>query len=429
MKIFQRVLHGLVVTAFGAGLYALVRITSFLVFLRHFYQTMQVGPDAVQEVLGWAKYFTWGYWIFAIILLGLGVYAVVKKLNWRILLSGLLIVSGGILYLRWDGEAPLQDRLAPRTTTADAGFRVALWLVKDSEFSRLGEKGILPVSAAELRLPAERKDWPEHVRKHREEIMLAWEQDVLVREWTDAINATPPVGVWPQEGSDPMLSFQPIRASVCVRAARAYALALDGQRDEAACSLLPMISAWYHIQQTGPNPVNEMIANVALKQAYSVLEEILKLGSLSAETRTSLGAVLRQAPEVRLVFRNLFLGEYYSMARAVDTGLEGGLQEMLKQDKQNGNWMDLIGPNLIGSANQTKRQLMKHLEQSSQLASTRQLEQLSEIGKAQSSFWQIKNPAGISLLDMAKVNYAKVADNIWKVEDQRVALLQQLEKP
>jgi hypothetical protein len=428
MKIFQRVLHVVVVVSLMVGLYAIIHITSLLVFLRYFYQAMQAGPDKIQDYLVWAKYFSWGYWMIAALLLGLGVYAVAKKLCWKILLPGLLLVSSGLFYLRWEGEPPQQADLGLRVTEADERYRIVMWMAKDSPYSRVSELCISSTAATYLRLPAETKDWSAYIEKYRDEILQAWEKDLLGREWVDAINAHPPAGVWPlRTFSDPLLQFLPIRASSSVRTARAYALALDGHRDEAFSLLVPLISVWQHLQRTGPGLVNGMIANVVLKNCYITSEEILKLGDISNETKTVLAETLNSAPTMRQVVRNGILGEYESMAGAVDAAQTMYSQQNLTQNQK----LSLVSwymPHLVSSPNLTKREIMHSLQRPCELAVARQLERLKAFEKAKPS-WSLKNPAGMALLNMGTPSLAKVVEHWWQVEDLRLELLKQLEKP
>jgi hypothetical protein len=428
MKIFQRVLHAAAVVAFGAGLYALILIISLLVYLRYVYQAMFVGLEKAQELSVWVLYLAWGKWVLAAILLGLGIYAVVKKLSLKILLPGLLSVIGGLLYLRWDGEAPGQPDLGPRVTEADEGYRIVMWMSEASPYSRLGEGGVLADSMMKvLGLPSETKDWAGHIQIYRDEIMLAWGQDKLGREWIDAINARPPAGVWPQDFNAPTVKFSPIRLSTYARTGRAYALALDGRRDEALNSLVPMILAWQQVQRTGPCLLNGMIAEVVLKQNYLVVGEVLKLGNISATTRQNLTEVLQRAPAMQQVFQNAFLGDYANLAGAIEVGLQMAYQgQQQKQAEQ--NWMHWLVPNVIASANQTKRELMRSLQRVCELAVTRDTKRLKEIAEAKASVWSLKNPAGTIMVNMATPAYVKVVGQMWIIEDLRLALLAQLEK-
>jgi hypothetical protein len=429
MKIFQRILHAVAVMALVAVLSLLASILLLTFLIQH-------GPSASPK---WFNVLFLGPWILLLVLIGLGVLAIVKKLSWKILLPGLLVVIGVLLYLRWDREEPKLADLGPRVTASDEGYRVVMWMAKDSPFSRLSQAGLLPTNAADLRLPTESKDWPEHIRRHRDEIMRAWDQDVLGREWIDAINAHPPAGVWPQGSNDPLIQFRPIRASTCVRAARAYALAMDGNRDEAIRSLIPMISAWQHVQQTGPCLLNAMIACVVLKQGYSVAGEILKLGDVSIETKAMLAETLSRAPAIQQTFRNAILGEQDFikgvLMRVEDTATlpegENVLEPAFESRPSGGvpsRFMTRCRVEFLFNRNWTEREHVDRLQRVCAYAEARQLEQLRKIEKAKPAQWVFKNPVGTTLLNMATPAFAKVAENFWKVEDQRQELLKQLSK-
>lgn len=427
MKIFLRVLHGLAVVATGVGLYALIMIVAMLVCLRLTLESTMANLDEGNMNVGWMLYLANGSWFLMAGLLGLGVFAIIRRASWKIILPVSAATLAGLLYLRWDGDEPPRPDLGPRVTEADRGYQIVMWMSQDSPHSRLAEGGVLDDAEIKtLRLPPETGEWPAHLRAHRGEIMRAWEQDRLGREWIDAINGCPPAGVWTQGMKSPMIKFAPVRLSMFVRTARAYGLALDGKRDEAIESLLPMISAWHHFQRMGPALMNQMIAQVMLKQCYRVAGEVLRMGEVGREIKMKFAIVLRQAP-VEAVFRNALLGEYDWLADSVDKGLAAAGQKQQAQVEQ--HWTHWIAPNVVSSANQTKRELLRTLERPCELAVRRDMTGLEKLGKKPMPKWYLKNPVGMMLVNMATLAYTKVVAQIWEIDDLRLDLLKQLEKP
>lgn len=434
MKIFQRVLHAVAVMGVVVGL-------SLLGFIVPVVVTAHLDLDQLSgSQMRWLERLAVAPWYLLWILIGFGVLAIWKKLSTKMLLLGWLVVGGLLLYLRWDQEQPKLVDLGPRVTNADEGYRVLMWMAKDSPYSRLEESGILPNNAADLRLPSAPKDWAAHVRTHRAEILRAWDQDVIGRAWVTAINARPPQGVWPQSLEDPMLSFQAVRASVSVRAVHAHLLALDGHRDEAIQSLVPLISAWQQFQRTGPCLVNQMIACVSLKMSYSVAGEVLSLGGVSVESKKSLLSTLNDSPQIGVVFRNAFLGEQ-AFIRGVCDNVQSAQQTLLETDSLKSvleagtqpnvfsGWMVRCRFPFVFNRHQTEEEHMIHFQLVCELAIAAKMEQLRALETQKSEVWLVKNPVGRCMLDSGSVAYSKIVENIWKAEELRIGLLKQLEKP
>ena len=434
MKTIERVVHGVVVVLVALGLHLLLMFVLLfrLIFRSNSYVTEI--PDI------WDSLLAWSFQLVLALFLGLAALAIIKRLSWKIILPLILVEAGAFTYLLWDDPAkPGPPDLGPRLSSSDESYHVVMWMSRDSPYSRLKEPGVLHGEAIDLRLPADRSAWPEHVRKHRQEIMAAWDQDALGREWVDAINAHPPKGIWPQSLSDPLIAFQPIWASTSVRTARAYVLALDGQRDEAIQSLIPFLSCWQHLERSGECLVNEGIARVVLKQSYGVIGETLKLGPISNETRAALRRTLDQAPPMRQILRNAILGEQDVSREAFDNIQRTGGQPdrddayplVLRTDafpKAGGRLMAHICLKLNLNRNRTEREYVGYLQHAYELAAAKKVDLLIQI-EAPSRSWTAKNLIGSTLIDMAKPALGYAVKSSWQAEDQRLALLAQLAKP
>ena len=434
MKPYERAAHGIVVVLVALGLHLLLIPYLQVRLIIHFESHSNDIPDY------WGSILAWGFWAGLGLILSFATLAIVTRLSWKIVLPLVLVEIGAFTYLLWDApERPAPADLGPRISAADESYHVIMWMSKDSPFSRLKEPRVLPGDVIDLRLPANRSAWPEHVRKHRQEIMAAWDQDALGREWVDAINAHPPQGIWPQRSGDPRIDSQSIRLSSFVRWARAYVLAVEGQRDEAIQSLIPLLSCWQHLQCSGECLVTEMIADAVMKQSYGVIEEILKLGPVTNETMTTLRTALEQAPPVRQVFRNAYLGGQDFYAGVFDK-IEGIVEQPSGGDSNwfifptgasarlGGRMMARLCYKLYFNRNQTQRDYFGNLQRVYELAAAREIDRLKETEKPGLS-WAVKNAVGASLTELDTSAHAKAVTYFWQVEDQRRALLAQLEKP
>jgi hypothetical protein len=82
---------------------------------------------------------------------------------------------------------------------------------------------------------------------------------------------------------------------------------------------------------------------------------------------------------------------------------------------------------LYFNRNRFEREYVEYLRHATELAAARQIDRLKEIENPDRS-WTIKNLIGIFFEDMAKPAFAKVVTVFWQAEDQRLALLAQLQK-
>ncbi len=323
MKIFLRVLHGLAVVGVVAGL-SLFGFLAPVIVASHKAESLTNSTNEL-KLLGV------GAWVLTGVLVALGVIAIWKKLRWKVLFLGLALTGGLSFYFWWDVLQPQQADLGRRVSDDDEGYKIVMWLAIDSPYSRLKDAGAPSVNAAQIHLPGNAEERPVFIRSHRNEIDQAWAEDTVGRAWIEAIIVHPPAGVWLQTLNGPTLSFQALRTTSQVRLAKAYILALDGQSEEAMQLLIPMITAWQHLQRTGPCLINQMISGAVLKLTYNTAAEILELGFVPEGTKRKLEKTLQDAPTMQLIFRNAYLGGQEYIRGSCDD-LETSIRTLMETD-------------------------------------------------------------------------------------------------
>jgi hypothetical protein len=419
MKILRRILHVLAVAAVAYGALVLIRIVAVLLLLKHGFTLVESDAGRAQKFLqSLQTYAPWVNYTLIAFLVATSGLAVFRRLSWKYLVPLLGIFWGVIGYFKWEPAPPSDPDLGPRADTTDEGYRVMMWMSKDSPFSRLPSEVEPNAEVAKiLKLPEDKATWPDFVREKRQLIEQAWNGEAFFREWTSAVNARPPVGVWPQGFEQPMLAFQPIRRSLFVWTARAYLLATDGKCDEAVSTLLPMLSAMYIVERTGQNPVHEQIANVVEDRCYLVLSEILKCGSPTKEAQMALNELLNRAPSIQRKFTNAFYGEYESLSEIADSA---------KTASDASFSIGTTTPKISYSVPMTKRLYLERCARNYEYAMRKDYVGLQALYDASIPWWCLRNPVGLYLEKTSRGIYRKFAENLWQTEGNRLDLLKQL---
>jgi hypothetical protein len=218
----------------------------------------------------------------------------------------------------------------------------------------------------------------------------------------------------------------------------AQLLLANGKSDEAAQLLIPVLRAYYHVHQAGTNLVTQMIAVVCLKGTYNQLDSILEKNKVSQATKAEIASILREAPPVAVGIGNAFTGERYFFRTEMDR-LRTDVTEVLKSLKQTGQsdtslqaipFVDYrLVLSFLFNPNRAEKEYDDFLTETCLLGQNRRLDSSDIAEKAfeeKLSLRRLKNPVGRSLSSMAAPAFDKVLENFWKVEDQRVTLLQRL---
>ncbi len=380
---------------------------------------------------GGAGFPSWPVVAVWLVLAALGGLAVWRRLRWSVVLGALAINGAALVYLRWDvvTPCPLPD-LGPLRDEADPRWDTVAWMMDKHPKSRTSEARLKSDVALALRLPAERAAWAEHVGAHRQEIGDAWRTDTLGREWIDELCRRPPQGVHLYRQEDPVLSFQPVRASLHVRMAYAYLRATEGERDEAIRLVLSELIAWQNLQRCEAMLVHQMIAVVVFKEAMKTIEGILDLGAVERATLQEIQRVLDEACPLGEVFRLGFLGDYgysRSFSGALDRNLTKEESRILLETVGLDTPVLVFQSRLFGYSWLVQKSRWQHeylaaMSRVVSLAAARELETLKRESEEAEQRWAIKNALGVRFMGMAMPAFAKVAENIWVMEDLRVAL-------
>ncbi|MFT3869187.1 MAG: hypothetical protein QM715_12080 [Nibricoccus sp.] len=432
MKIFQRVLHGLAVVALALGAILTVVVVIASVYVTGF---LAVGVGKPAEEVGISAnlpFLTVVAGGVALAVLVLAICAIYWYVRWKwISLFGVLVV-GSLGFLAFDSTPVPQADLGSRVGADDRGYQKIMWMSEASPFSRLSEAGVLDSNElTSLLLPAKGDDWPEFVRSNRELIIRAWNEDKLGREWIAAINATPPGGVWPQGLNAPFIAFKPTRAICNLRLAYACVLSVDGRSEEAVGVLVPVILAMHHLQRTGGNLVHEMIPALILKHCYACAGQIMKVESISFGSRALLGNALRAGLPIEQVIRNAYMGEQDFFRGCMDSidgkyaerlGLKGDHVGLFDQILFRTRWV-------LINRNRTERLYVDALREVVAFVQARDLDGLKNWVPELMHSKGVRNPVGRLLIAMVFPAVQKIAGQLWAIEDLRLELLKQLDKP
>jgi hypothetical protein len=232
-----------------------------------------------------------------------------RRVSYRYVLPLLVAILAGLGYFTHDDpQRPPAPELGALIVENDPGYRVYRWMLKDDPHSRIAE--IHPDLKSLPRFPAKPEEWAAFLVQNRRQFESAWDKDTLGRTWVETI-ADMKTGAYLGSGksNSPILAFTPLRFSVQTRWAKAGLLSVDGNQDEAALTLLPLLSASHQIQRSTPTLVQQMVAIVFIKGTQERLRLIIETGKTSQQIRTRILESLESAPPISLVFKNMFVGE------------------------------------------------------------------------------------------------------------------------
>lgn len=351
------------------------------------------------------------------------VWGIWKKVPYALLLPSLVVSGGLVTYLAYDDPVRLPPPDLGQIVPADSkSYEAYRWFLREDPHSRVPSWRDVP----ELpRFPEDRAKWPSFFTKNREVFVKAWADDTVGRGWIEAMAASAPEGIYPLPArtDQPLLSFASFRYTAAVHWGYAEVLMLDGKEDEAAALLLTLLRANYHLQRGGFFLVTEMVALVGVKGTYDQLGRLIKSGRLSPQSRAAIAAALIDAPPLQLVFHHVFVGEEFMVHISIKTVVDSMVTA------REGKILDTgLLSRLMFNPHRTERELVEFLHEARRLAERRQLESGKELGvefAQRIDHWRIKNPAGQLLMQMMLPAFNTGV--FWKGEDQRLALLHQLE--
>ncbi len=377
----------------------------------------------------------WITFALPVILILLGAWGIWKKAPYALLLPALVLSGGVIFYLvRDDPVRPPPPNLGMITPPDSASYGAYRWYLKKDPHSRINEfkgKPELP------HFPADHAKWAEFAAQHRQVFTQAVANDTLGRDWIEAMARAEPEGIYPppvEASGAGILAYAPVRYITDARAGYAQVLMLDQRDDEAAALLVPVLRASYHFERGGALLVTAAVAVAIQRRTYNQLELLVASGKLSPASRASIAGVLKEAPPLSLVFDHAYLGEEAFARTGMDVlkGDYGAMVRTLVPEEK-----AMIPSNhflwrLFFNPNRSEREYAEFLHEFARNASEREMianqKRISAFVE-EASDWRIKDPVGQLLFRVSLPAFTKLNEAFWKTEDQRVALLQQLEKP
>lgn len=192
-----------------------------------------------------------------------------------------------ILYFGHD-ESPTDRFALPEPTSREVeGYDLLLWLSKEgTPQSRVSELSPLAQDDLFVSFPSDDTQLQAHVKQHAASIRAAWEADTLGREWIERIAEVGAIAERSLTFETPIVDFRPVRKVVNLRLAYALLLAEEGDFAGAYDTLAPAI----HFAQELSSArilVHAMIGTVVTKQAYRVLRIITPRLSISQRQTTA----------------------------------------------------------------------------------------------------------------------------------------------
>jgi hypothetical protein len=353
-----------------------------------------------------------------------------RRVSYRWMLPAMIVILVGLGYFAYDDPGrPAAPVLGPLIAGDDPGYLTYRWMLKDVPDSRIDQ---LHSDLKSLpRFPAKPEEWAVFLAQNRPQIESAWDNDTLGRTWIETV-AEMKTGAYFSSGKSdsPLLAFSPLRFSVQTRWAKAGLLSLDGNHDEGALTLLPILGASHQLQRSAATLVEQMVAVVFIKGTQERLRLIVETGKLSPETRTRALETLESAPPLSLVFKNMFVGEQL-YARGTFEKVGAAMDEnvtMLARESKLGATPGWLHP-LIFNPHRTEREYGEILNACQTTATRRATTKAPKTDRGideEMSAWSLKNPVGRALHSLALPAFSKVIENTWIAEDQRMALIRKL---
>lgn len=355
-----------------------------------------------------------------------------RRVRYLILIPSLVLCWGALGYLGYDlPKRPSLPDVGPVASSEADSFKLFCWMTADSPLSRIKELSEQNIGDdAFITQPPDR--WRTWLMSHRDRVLGDWTKDAVGREWIDSMARTPCNGVVLLGIDGPLFRFQPFRAVVNHQLAYAALLAVEGHGDEAARALANLLRAGHSFQRAGAGMVMTLIASACISRSYEVSNFVLDTAAIGPDARRDLIAALSDVPPINSTIQNCFVGEFPPDRESLERGANDGKSQMVSNSTTTlGGRFAAFGFGQMCNLNLTEQELMDFLQQSARYAQQRQFQAMREykvqFQSRQKAWYRIKNPVGRTLLAMAlDLDLAKVAEKLWKVEDERLALLKRL---
>jgi hypothetical protein len=353
--------------------------------------------------------------------------------SWRRIAIGYVAVAAVLAYMAYDDPAvrrPLAlDEFSPAFPGAEESFRVLMRYGMQQPLGRdfREPKFNDPYPDWGNREPG---PWRQTITSHRAEIEAHWLGLAPERAWWAELNGFDRIGdLTPAKVDAELLSFRVLRAMSQHGLAIASLQAVDGRGDEAVATLLPILQVGRKLQPSARILVRAMMGVVMERISLQAASFILETTPVSAAARARLALALAAGPgDAKAGARRLMTIQYaFSTAR-----LEGEAHGRFMNpfgDGEKHAWLRLA-LNMVNPFIYNRRatiNLAGDLSADLQdIAGSRQVEKLGprmERFAKEDARPRFKNLLGMLFLEETNPAYSKVAENYWRAEDERAALL------
>jgi hypothetical protein len=334
--------------------------------------------------------------------------------------SSVAVWTSIFLYLGHD-ESPTDGFALPEPSSREVeAYDLLLWLSKEgTPQSRVSE--LNPVAQDDLfaSLPSDDTELQAHVRQHAVSIRAAWEADTLGREWIERMARAGAIAEPSSAPEAPIVDFRPTRKVINLRLAYALLLAEEGDTEGAYNTLAPTVR-FAHQLSAARILVHAMIGTVVTKQTYRVMR--ITMPQLSTRQRHMAAALLDEVQPVHARIYSVFAGDI-AFARAcllnVDWSKDTGIQSIIVKRLQ--VWRLFFHPERTLNKQRALYELM--------LPSVldKDFEKADSYARAfVTGPFPRRNLLGTLTQRMMLPALDKMFREIWRVEDQRSALVMDL---
>lgn len=370
----------------------------------------------------------------------LGVAACKRWVTWLFLLIGWAVVLPVLGWLAWDEPAirqplPLEE-FAPAFPGAEESYAVLMRYGKRDPgeeakaFAQMKMQAVWGGKETSAREPAR---WLEWVAENRVAIEADWATLAPQRRWLEELAAFERIGDLTPSALDADIPTFQVWRMLSQRACGIATLqAIDGRREEAIATLLPMLAAARKLQVSSRTLVRSMIAVVVERMCLETAGVILDQGPVSSATRARLAAALGHENAAALA-RRLVLMEYVHFAPVfVHLRMGDALLMGLNETKfRRALRVPLnVVSGLVINPNATTNLYGQQVFELAALAEARELGKFSvrsrDFGEGLLGRSGMKNLGGRLILNMAVPAYDKVLESHWKTADLRLALRERL---
>lgn len=354
--------------------------------------------------------------------------------SWRWIGGGWLVLAPVLAYLAADDSVlrrPLtMEEIAPAFPGAEPSHAVLMRYGNKQPAARSFKTPdkIYPNVPAESMDPGKPVEYTAWLLAHRRDLEAAWADFAPVRAWWHELNSFERIGdLTPPTLDAEIMSFGPPRLMTHLGCAIASLQAIDGRRDEAIETLLPVLQVARKLQPSARTLVRAMIAIVVEKSAIATANFILDRGPISPAARARLVAALTASGGGVAGARRLVAIEY---AFFLNVSIDKRLGDLIPLGETPGlrPALNALSP-FVFNRRATFNLYGDYVATAQELMANRQLEQLDPENSPflrHEGRVRFKNFAGALLIREVQPTHGKVGLSYWATQDRRAELLARL---